>query len=145
MSHAVVQKRESFPVAIVGGGIAGLTLALSFEQLGIRYALYERYASLAPDQGASIGLLPNGLRILDQLGLVKEIEDHTAALQRWFHLGAEGELLSTVHALGYYETKSVIYLPLRFVCNGRSICEAYTRLDSDMEGYFWRDRDCWRL
>ncbi|KAB8068834.1 FAD/NAD(P)-binding domain-containing protein [Aspergillus leporis] len=105
MSPAVVQKREFYPVAIVGGGIAGITLALSFEKLGIRYILYEGHASLAPDQGASIGLLPNGLRILDQLGLVKEIEKHTAALQRWFHLGAEGEPLSTVHALGYYESK----------------------------------------
>jgi FAD dependent monooxygenase len=110
MSPAVVQKREFYPVAIVGGGIAGITLALSFEKLGIRYILYEGHASLAPDQGASIGLLPNGLRILDQLGLVKEIEKHTAALQRWFHLGAEGEPLSTVHALGYYESKSAIPL-----------------------------------
>ncbi|KAB5575396.1 hypothetical protein GE09DRAFT_1091857 [Coniochaeta sp. 2T2.1] len=105
MSPAMIHKRESVPVAIVGGGIAGLTLALAFEKLGIRYVLFESHTSLAPDQGASIGLLPNGLRILDQLGLVDEIETQTAALQRWLHLDASGEVLSTVHALGYYEKK----------------------------------------
>ena len=68
---------EHYPIAIVGGGIAGLTLALALEAQGVRYILFESQSSLAPDRGASVGLQPNGLRILDQLGLIDKIEQHT--------------------------------------------------------------------
>ncbi|KAJ5618272.1 hypothetical protein N7528_006915 [Penicillium herquei] len=105
-----------YPVAIVGGGIAGLTLALALEKQGIDYALFERQTSLYPDQGASIGMLPNGLRILDQLGLLDEIEKHTVPLTRWRHLDGEGELILEANALGYYSSKlgyGGLFLPRR--------------------------------
>jgi glycine/D-amino acid oxidase-like deaminating enzyme len=91
-------------VAIVGGGVAGITLALAFERLGIDYALLEAQDSLAPELGASVGLLPNGQRILDQLGLLDEIEQHTISLRTWRHLDQNGELISTVDAMSHYET-----------------------------------------
>lgn len=37
------------------------------------YVLLEAYPEIAPQLGASIGLLPNGLRILDQLGCYESI------------------------------------------------------------------------
>ena len=95
---------EHYPVAIVGGGIAGLTLALALEKQGVRYVLFESQSSLAPDRGASVGLQPNGLRILDQLGLIDKIEQHTGTLQRWRHLDGQGELISEVKALGHYQS-----------------------------------------
>ncbi|GKT62530.1 FAD binding domain protein [Colletotrichum tofieldiae] len=60
-------------VIIVGGGITGLTLALMLQNLGIDYVLLEAYDTVTPNVGASIGLFPNGLRILDQLGCYKDI------------------------------------------------------------------------
>ena len=57
-----------FKVVIVGGSVSGLSLANIFEQFGINYVLLEAYPNIAPQLGASIGLLPGGLRILDQLG-----------------------------------------------------------------------------
>ncbi|KAL1644187.1 hypothetical protein SLS58_004467 [Diplodia intermedia] len=39
------------------------------ERLGIDFVVLEAYRDIAPQVGASIGLLPNGLRVLDQLGL----------------------------------------------------------------------------
>lgn len=89
-------------MAIIGGGIAGLTLALAFERLGVKYALLEAKRSLAPNEGASIGLCPNGLRILDQLGVLEEIEKHTIPLQRWRHFSGDGSVLSTVHVQSYF-------------------------------------------
>lgn len=59
---------KDFKVIIVGGSIAGLSLALMLERNGIDYLVLEGYPSIAPQVGASIGLLPNGLRTLDQLG-----------------------------------------------------------------------------
>ncbi|OOQ88357.1 3-hydroxybenzoate 6-hydroxylase 1 [Penicillium brasilianum] len=102
MSPSVTPER--YPIAIVGGGIAGLTLALALEKLGVRYVLFESQSSLAPDRGASVGLQPNGLRILDQLGLIDKIEQHTGTLQRWRHLDGQGELISETKALGYYQS-----------------------------------------
>lgn len=60
-------------VIIVGGSIAGLSLALMLEKNGIDFLLLEGYPSIAPQVGASIGVLPNGLRILDQLGCCEEV------------------------------------------------------------------------
>ncbi|VUC26567.1 unnamed protein product [Clonostachys rosea] len=57
-----------FKVLIVGGSVAGLSLANMLEEFEIDYVLLEGYPDIAPQAGASIGLLPNGLRILDQLG-----------------------------------------------------------------------------
>ncbi|CCF35952.1 hypothetical protein CH063_07629 [Colletotrichum higginsianum] len=60
-------------VIIVGGGITGLTLALMLQNLGVDYLLLEAYGTVTPNVGASIGLFPNGLRVLDQLGCYEDI------------------------------------------------------------------------
>ncbi|RYP64696.1 hypothetical protein DL771_008653 [Monosporascus sp. 5C6A] len=65
---------DSFRVAIVGGSVAGLTLALHLEKLGIDWFLIERHREIAPQLGASINLAPNALQLLDQLGCFEEID-----------------------------------------------------------------------
>lgn len=64
---------KPFKVIIAGGSIAGLSLALMLEKNGIDFVVLEAYPSIAPQAGASIGVLPNGLRILDQLGCCDEV------------------------------------------------------------------------
>ena len=64
---------RKFRVIIAGGGIAGLTLANALQLAGIDYLLLEARAEIAPQIGASIGLGPNGSRILDQLGCYDDI------------------------------------------------------------------------
>ncbi|RYP02256.1 hypothetical protein DL764_005863 [Monosporascus ibericus] len=59
---------NNFKVVIVGGSVAGLTLALMLEQNGIDFVVLEAYPEIAPQVGASISILPNGMRTLDQLG-----------------------------------------------------------------------------
>lgn len=66
--------KKPFTVIIAGGGIAGLTLALMFEKFEIDYVLLEAYKDLTPAVGASIGLMPNGLLILDQIGCYEAIK-----------------------------------------------------------------------
>ncbi|KAM5367380.1 hypothetical protein ACJZ2D_010025 [Fusarium nematophilum] len=105
MSPSAIPAPKHYQVAIVGGGIAGLTLALAFERMNISFALFEAHESLAPSLGASIGLLPNGLRILEQLGVLHEIEQNSVALQRWRHVDGDGKLIASTNALGYYPSK----------------------------------------
>ncbi|KAJ6506769.1 FAD binding domain-containing protein [Mycena sanguinolenta] len=60
--------QHNFKVLIAGGSIAGLVLANMLEQVGIDFLVLEAYPEIAPQVGASIGFLPNGCRILDQIG-----------------------------------------------------------------------------
>ncbi|KIA75410.1 monooxygenase [Aspergillus ustus] len=55
-------------VLIAGGGISGLALAAMLEKNGVDFILLEAYSELVAQAGAGIYMLPNGLRILDQLG-----------------------------------------------------------------------------
>ena len=59
-------------VAIVGGGICGLTLALALHQRGVACRVYERAAQIT-ELGVGITLLPHGMRELAALGLEPEL------------------------------------------------------------------------
>ncbi|KAJ5679112.1 monooxygenase [Penicillium macrosclerotiorum] len=61
-------------VIISGGGITGLSLALMLEKEGLDYVLLEAYPHIVSNKsGAGICMLPNGLRILDQLGCYEDL------------------------------------------------------------------------
>src|ERR1700731_2937200 len=55
-------------VLIGGGGIGGLTLALSLHQIGVRAKVFESVAELKP-LGVGINVLPHAVRELVELGL----------------------------------------------------------------------------
>src|ERR1044071_152654 len=64
---------HNMKIAIVGGGIGGLTAALALTQLGFRVTVHERSPQLV-DQGAGITLAPNATRVLYHLGLGPALE-----------------------------------------------------------------------
>lgn len=59
---------ERVDVAVAGAGFAGLALAISCADAGLRVAALERRPDLAPE-GVALQLQPNGLDALDALGL----------------------------------------------------------------------------
>jgi 2-polyprenyl-6-methoxyphenol hydroxylase-like FAD-dependent oxidoreductase len=59
-------------VAIVGGGICGLSLALNLKQRGIACCVYERAPEIKP-LGVGITLLPHAMREFSALGLGSEL------------------------------------------------------------------------
>ncbi|OJD33921.1 fad binding domain protein [Diplodia corticola] len=86
---------KPFRVIIAGGSIAGLTLANMLERLGIDFVVLEAYRDIAPQVGASIGLAPNGLRVLDQLGLYPTLRGLIhEPLQVSTNRGPDGRVLS---------------------------------------------------
>lgn len=60
-------------VAVVGGGIGGLVLALALRQRGINFEVYEQAEELR-EIGAAVGLSANGTRELRRLGLGDQVE-----------------------------------------------------------------------
>ncbi len=59
-------------IAIVGGGIGGLTLALALRQRGLAADVFEQ-ASALTEVGAAVALSANSTRELQRLGLLEEI------------------------------------------------------------------------
>lgn len=59
-------------IAIIGGGITGLTTGLALQKLGIESAIYEQAPALN-EVGAGVWLQPNAIQVLDWLGLRDEV------------------------------------------------------------------------
>ena len=60
-------------IAIAGGGIAGLSLALNLHNLGISCTVYERTPEVK-EIGVGITLLPHAMKEFAALGIDKELE-----------------------------------------------------------------------
>jgi FAD dependent monooxygenase len=73
--------KRSFKVIVVGGSIAGLTLAHSLDLAGIDYIVLEKHSDPLATVGGSVGLLPNGWRILHQLGLRHQLEQEACPVK----------------------------------------------------------------
>lgn len=82
--------KPKFKVIIAGGGITGLCLAHCLDQAGIDYVLLESHAEIAPRIGAAMGIMPNGARILDQLGIYSDIEKLDESLNIAYMSFADG-------------------------------------------------------
>ncbi|PWY91990.1 FAD/NAD(P)-binding domain-containing protein [Aspergillus sclerotioniger CBS 115572] len=80
-------------VIVVGGGVAGLAIALMLEKHGIDYLLLEAYSDIVATVGAGIALSPNGLRILDQLGCYEDILSHSASVDQMHARKPGGEVI----------------------------------------------------
>ena len=68
-------------VAIVGGGIGGLTLAVALRQRGIEAPVYEAAPELRAI-GAGIWMPPNAMQVLGRLGLAEAVAGEGARLDR---------------------------------------------------------------
>ena len=68
MAAPGLHRAPQAPVLIIGGGIGGLTLALSLQAAGIACRVFEAAAEIRP-LGVGINLLPHGMRELTELGL----------------------------------------------------------------------------
>lgn len=77
---------------IIGGGVAGLTAAIAFQNLDIPYTLYES-ASVLQGIGAGFGLAANAMEAFDHLGLKAEISALGHILHSFAILDEQGEVL----------------------------------------------------
>ncbi|KAF3440929.1 hypothetical protein FNV43_RR19215 [Rhamnella rubrinervis] len=71
---------EEMDIVIAGGGICGLATALALHRKGITSVVLERSETLRTS-GAAIGILTNGWRALDQLGVGSKLRETSIPLQ----------------------------------------------------------------
>jgi len=80
-------------IAIIGGGIGGLTVALALRQFGFEPRVFEQAPELL-EVGAAILMWPNAMRILSRLGLADAVREHGGALEEAIWLHQDGRLLN---------------------------------------------------
>ena len=68
-----MNQNQSRDIAIIGGGIGGLTAALAFARRGANVTVYEQAPALI-EVGAGLQITPNGARALNALGIDKALD-----------------------------------------------------------------------
>ncbi|OAX79561.1 hypothetical protein ACJ72_06119 [Emergomyces africanus] len=88
-----MENKKRFRVLIAGAGIAGLALANMLQKHGIDFLVLEAFPDIAPQVGASIGFQPQGLRILDQLGMYQDLRKQACAVNLFEVRNDKGEVV----------------------------------------------------
>lgn len=78
-------------VLIAGGGIGGLTLALTLHQIGVDCTVFETVGDLKP-LGVGINLQPNAVRELMDMGFAeKDLDTFGVPVREWALVGRKGQ------------------------------------------------------
>ena len=81
---------DRLPVLIAGGGIGGLSVALTLHQIGVPCIVLEAVAELRP-LGVGINLQPNAVRELEELGIGPAALDSIGVqTKEWALVGLNG-------------------------------------------------------
>jgi 2-polyprenyl-6-methoxyphenol hydroxylase-like FAD-dependent oxidoreductase len=91
---SIVRKDGGMHVIIIGGGISGLSQALSLHQIGIPCRVYDAVPALSP-LGYGINLQPNAVRELAALGLGDKLAAVGVLTQELAFYNKHGQLIWT--------------------------------------------------
>src|SRR5512146_2622574 len=96
-------EHKEISVAIIGGGIGGLTAALSLLRVGVDVHVYER-TKMITEVGAGIAVSPNATRVLHRLGLSPALESIGVKPLAWhYHRWDDGRTLLRTQLAGAME------------------------------------------
>src|SRR5690349_5384241 len=82
-------------IAIIGGGIGGLTAALALQQSGFQAEVFEQ-APVLLDVGAAIAMWPNAMRVLEHLRVSQTIIEYGGVVAELRWMDQNGFLLNRV-------------------------------------------------
>ena len=87
---------------VIGAGMAGLSAGIAMRQAGYEVEIYEKTSKLRP-AGAGISLWSNGIKILNKLGLGKEVAAIGGQMNRMEYLTHKGESLNDINLIPLME------------------------------------------
>lgn len=99
--------RSNLRVAIIGGGIGGLSAACALQRQGIVAQVFEQAHELG-EVGAGVALSPNSVRLMNRLGLQPHLEKIGAPISagsHYFH--ADGRPAATLPTASAADTDTV--------------------------------------
>ena len=82
-------------IAIIGGGIGGLTAALALKEFGFDCEVYEQAPALH-DVGAAIAIWPNAMRILERLKIADKILERAGVMEEICWMDQHGFLINRI-------------------------------------------------
>lgn len=98
MQSSIAEEKKdqrAFRVIVVGAGIAGLTLSNALQRAGIDHVVLEKHRNVVYPSGASIGIWPNGSRLLDQLGCLESIKKSCSEMEVSYNRDQKGKAFIT--------------------------------------------------
>lgn len=84
---------DNLKVVIIGAGMGGLATGIALRQAGYDVEIYDRVSELRP-AGAGISLWSNGVKVLNRIGLGKEIARIGGQMDRVAYYSNTGEKLT---------------------------------------------------
>ena len=78
----MTQPTTSRTALVVGCGIAGAACAIFLRRLGLAVTIVEAYPEPAGDEGGALMIAPNGMRVLDRLGVAAAVRGEGAVVRR---------------------------------------------------------------
>lgn len=77
-------------ILIIGGGTGGLAMALFLEKAGIPCEIYEQAPEFS-NVGASYAVHPNGVHVVEQLGLSEQLSEVSHSLDNYIFKNKDGD------------------------------------------------------
>jgi 2-polyprenyl-6-methoxyphenol hydroxylase-like FAD-dependent oxidoreductase len=88
------KNKAPFRVVIVGGGPVGLATAHCLDAAEIDYIVLERRKEIVEMSGAGLGLWPQSVRMLSQLGILEEAQKLSGPMKMSYQLNPDGSEIS---------------------------------------------------
>lgn len=111
-------------IVIIGAGIGGLTAGIALKQAGYQVEIYDRVRELRP-VGAGISLWSNGVKVLNRLGLGREMAKIGGQMDKMQYRTKTGELLNDVDLLPLIEEVGQRPYPVARAELQNLLCQAY--------------------
>jgi FAD-dependent urate hydroxylase len=89
-------------VGVIGGGLGGLAVAIALQRAGHQPTVFEQTDEFRP-VGAGISLWPNGVKVLNLLGLGDRVAAAAGRMDRMRYADRHGEVLTDFSLLPLYD------------------------------------------
>ena len=83
-------------VLIIGAGIAGPVLAMWLRRIGMTVEMFEQRGASAVAEGAFLGVAPNGMSVLAELGVADAVAAHAHPCDAFEFENATGKRIGTI-------------------------------------------------